>query len=184
MNQMRRKDREMKKEFALGIIDKSEYATLATVNEDGTPYCIPVSAARKGDTIYIHCAKTGTKVINIKHNSKVCMSFVGDVHVPVEFNDKSSVEDSDKLIKTRFTTEFESAVVFGTACEINDKDEKMLGLRLISEKYTPLDMPYFEAYVSKSIDITNVIRIDIDTITGKRKKFDKNGIEMKFGRVE
>ena len=38
---MRRKDREMPAEFAYSVIDRSPYGTLATLAEDGTPYCIP-----------------------------------------------------------------------------------------------------------------------------------------------
>ena len=37
---MRRKDREMDRDFALQVLDKCEYAVLATVNPDGTPYCL------------------------------------------------------------------------------------------------------------------------------------------------
>ncbi len=184
MNPMRRKDREMSIDFAYDVIDKSQFGTLATTDKDGNPYCIPISAVRKDDTIYFHCAKIGTKIDNIKNNSNVCMSFVGDVHVPVEFNANSHIEGNGRVSDTRFTTEYESAVVFGTASEVEDDDEKLLALRLISLKYTPDDMPYFDAYVSSSIKITNVVKVTIEHITGKRKKFDKSGIEMKFGRMK
>lgn len=184
MNPMRRKDREMSIDFAYDVIDKSQFGTLATTDKDGNPYCIPVSAVRKDDTIYFHCAKIGTKIDNIRNNSNVCMSFVGDVHVPVEFNVNSHSEGNGRVSATRFTTEYESAVVFGTASEVEDNDEKLLALRLISLKYTPDDIPYFDAYVSSSIKITNVVKVTIEHITGKRKKFDKSGIEMKFGRIE
>lgn len=184
MNPIRRKDREMSIDFAYGVIDKSQFGTLATTDKDGNPYCIPVSAVRKDDTIYFHCAKIGTKIDNIKNNPNVCMSFVGDVHVPVEFNVSSVSEGNGRVSDTRFTTEYESAVVFGTAAEVEDDDEKLLALRLIGWKYTPDDMPFFDAYVNSSIKITDVVRVNINHITGKRKKFDKSGIEMKFGRME
>jgi len=188
MNQMRRKDREMDKDFAYAVIDKAEFGTLATINEDGNPYCIPISIARKDDKIYLHSAKLGTKIENIMRNPKVCMSFVGDVHVPVELNDEkapmASEENIHKTLETRFTTEFESAVVFGTIIIVDDKNEKIEGLKLITEKYCPNDMPYFEAAINKSYNVTYVLRIDIEHITGKRKKFDKSGIEMKFKRME
>jgi nitroimidazol reductase NimA-like FMN-containing flavoprotein (pyridoxamine 5'-phosphate oxidase superfamily) len=183
---MRRKDREMDKDFAYSVIDKAVFGTLATVNEDGTPYCIPVSIARKDDKIYFHSAKSGTKIDNIKRNQTVCMSFVGNVHVPEELNDGSKQDntDSTKVFDTRFTTEFESAVVFGTISIVEDKNEKVMGLRLISEKYVPKDMPYFDKAVDVSYNVTYVLRLDIQHITGKRKKYDKEGIEMKWGRME
>lgn len=188
MNQMRRKDREMDKDFAYAVIDKAEFGTLATVNADGNPYCIPISIARKGDKIYLHSAKLGTKIENIMRNPKICMSFVGNVHVPVELNDdkspNSNEENIHKTLETRFTTEFESAVVFGTINIVDDKNEKIEGLRLITEKYSPNDMPYFDAAIDMSYNVTYVLRVDIEHVTGKRKKFDKNGIEMKFKRME
>lgn len=54
-----------------------------------------------------------------------------------------------------------------------------LGHRLICEKYVPGNMRYFADAISDSLARTCVIRVDIDKITGKREKFDGEGIEMK-----
>ena len=190
MREMRRKDRAMDKSFALSIIDKAEFGTLATTNEDGSPYCIPISFARQDDKIYLHSACQGAKVENIERNPKVCISFVGEVQVPPpspkEELDKAmeNPQTFGKYISNKFTTEFESALVFGTAHFVEDREEKILGLRLISEKYTPFYMPYFMDAVEASLRVTCVLRIDIENISGKRKKYDKDGIEMKWGRME
>ena len=45
-------------------------------------------------------------------------------------------------------------------------------------------MPYFMDAVEASLRVTCVLRIDIENISGKRKKYDKDGIEMKWGRME
>jgi hypothetical protein len=58
-----------------------------------------------------------------------------------------------------------------------------MALRLICEKYTPDSMPFFETAAAKSMKITGIVRVDIDEITGKRKKYDKDGKEMKWGRM-
>lgn len=180
MGNMRRKDREMDKSFALGIIDKAPFGTLATVNKDGTPYCIPISYVRYENTIYMHSAFQGTKIDNIKSNPKITMSFVGEVKVPFpNLESESSTKGSSV-----FTTEFESAVITGTASIIEDTEEKMLGLRLICEKYTPNNMRFFDEVVRSAINITCVMKIDIESITGKRKKYDVNGEEMKWGRMK
>ena len=84
----------------------------------------------------------------------------------------------------RFTTEFESAAFSGTACEVTDIQEKIKALRLICEKYTPDNMENFEDAIAKSLDRTAVWKIRIENLTGKRKKYDKSGEEMKFGRME
>jgi nitroimidazol reductase NimA-like FMN-containing flavoprotein (pyridoxamine 5'-phosphate oxidase superfamily)/ribosomal protein S18 acetylase RimI-like enzyme len=166
---MRRKDREMDVDFAYSVIDNAEYGTLATVNDDGYPYCIPLSYARQDDKIYFHSALQGLKIENLHRDSRVCMSFVGNVKVPPEYIDQ-------------FTTEFESAVIFGEANLVHAQDEKITALKLISEKYCPEQMESFVEAVESSLKITNIVRIDINHITAKRKKYDSSGKEMKWGR--
>ena len=75
---MRRRDREMPKEFALEIIDKCGYAVLSMIDQDA-PYAVPISVARDGDTVYFHCAKEGRKTDILRSYPRVCLVFVGDV---------------------------------------------------------------------------------------------------------
>lgn len=180
MKEMRRKDRKMDKNFACFIIDNADFGTLATINEDGSPYCIPISFARFNDKIYIHSAHQGSKMENIKRNPKICMSFIGNISIP--FPDEAS--SKGRHPSEVFTTEFESAVIFGTANIVEDDEEKILGLRLICKKYTPNNMGFFDDAIKDALKITSVIRIDIENVSGKRKKYDKEGIEMKWGRME
>lgn len=180
----------MDKDFAYSIVDKAEFATLATTDPDGNPYCVPISFARNGDIIYVHSAYKGAKIDNIKGNSCVCMSFVGDVNVPPPSSEEElarAMEDPKTFgdyMSNKFTTEFESAIVFGNAHIILDQAEKISGLRLIAEKYAPHYMPHFHAAIEASLKVTCVLRIDIREITGKRKKYDKDGVEMKWGRMK
>lgn len=153
---MRRKDREMDREFGLNLIDRCQYAVLATVNPDGTPYCIPVSAVRKDNAIYFHCAKEGQKTDNMRANSSVCLSFIGDV----------------KAMPERFTTSFESAVVKGTAKEITDKNEKIEALRLICLKYAADYMDNFESAIKRSLAVTAIWKIDINELTSKKRPYE------------
>ena len=62
---MRRKDREMNRDFGLMVIDKARFATLAMVTEAGKPYAIPVSPARVGDAVYIHSAQSGLHRVQV-----------------------------------------------------------------------------------------------------------------------
>ncbi len=165
---MRRKDREMPKEFAEYVADTCGYAVLATVNADGTPYCIPVSIARDGDNIYFHCAKEGQKIDNMKHQPEVCISCTGKI----------------QPLTNEFSLEYESAVIFGTAGEVLDDEEKIHALRLISQRYTPEYMYAFDEEIARSLSRTGVWKVHIKEITGKRKKYDSAGKEMKFGRME
>ena len=167
---MRRKDRQMPEEFALGVIDKCSFAQVAMTDEKGNPYCVPLTRLQKTEAAYIFFTARveGTKTDILKRNPKVYVSCVGDVTPATD----------------RFTTEFESAAFSGTACEVTDIQEKIKALRLICEKYTPDNMENFEDAITKSLDRTAVWKIRIENLTGKRKKYDKSGEEMKFGRME
>ena len=165
---MRRIDREMDRDFALMVVDKCEYATLAMIDTDGRPYCLPISIARDEDIIYFHSAKEGRKIDALRNDPNVCMSCVGDT----------------LRAKDKFTTEFESAILRGKASEVTEDEEKIHALRLICERHTPTNMHKFDTAIEKSLFRTGVWKIEIADITGKRKKYDKEGKEMKFGRMK
>lgn len=155
MRPMRRKDREMPRDFAEAVIDRCRFAVMATVNPDGTPYCVPLSAARDGEWLYFHCAREGHKIDNLKYQNRVCVSCVGDTSLPPD----------------NFTVAYESAAVFGTAEEVTEREEKIRVLRLICERYTPANMAAFDGEIRKALDATAVWRIHIDEVSGKRRVY-------------
>ncbi len=165
---MRRKDREMNERFALAVVDKCEYAVLSVTPLDQTPYCVPISIVRIEDAVYFHCARDGKKTDALRQNPRVCVACVGDTH---------RMEDE-------FSTEYESAILFGNASEVTDEAEKVSALRRLCERHTPLNMDAFDREIKRSLFKTAVWRITIDMISGKRKKYDENGKEIKSGRIE
>ena len=154
MRSVRRKDREIPREEALAVVDKCAFSTIATVSPDGTPYCIPLSMVRDGESLYFHSALEGHKIENLRHQSRVCISCVGNV----------------KPFPGAFSLEYESAVIKGDALEITDRKEKLHALRLISQRYTPDHMPAFDEYVETMIEKTMVWKIHIDEIIGKGRR--------------
>lgn len=165
---MRRKDREMDRDFALMVLDKCKYAVLAMADAQAGPYCVPVTIVRSGNTLYFHCALEGQKVEYLRRSGRICLTAVGDTRVPPD----------------AFTTEYESAVVLGAAVEVTDEGEKIEALRLLCARHVPTHMDAFEHEALPSLPRTGVWRIDMETVTGKRKKYDSDGKEMKFGRME
>ena len=150
---MRRKDREKDAAFALEVMRDCEYATLATTNPDGTPYCIPISPAVQGSTIYFHCALEGQKLTNINKNNSVCISAVRHT----------------KLLPEQFTTEYESAVAFGRCSIVTDDDEKTTALKLFCEKYAKNYMEQAVKKITRLLNDVCVCKIEIEKITGKAK---------------
>lgn len=165
---MRRKDREMPEEFALGVADKCEYAVLAMTNISNEPYCVPITIVRDKNTVYFHCAADGEKIDCLRHSPKVCLACVGNT----------------KRATDKFTTEFESAIIKGTACEVTEDAEKIHALQLLCLRHTPTNMAEFDEAVNKSLSRTAVWKIEISEITGKRKKYGSDGKELKFGKTE
>ena len=155
---MRRKDREKDTSFAFEIIRDCTYATLATTNLDGTPYCIPISPVLKDNTIYFHCALEGKKLVNIAHNNAVCISGVRQT----------------KLVPEKFTTEFESAIAFGHCVMVQDDAEKIMALRLICEKYAAENLDEFENAIKRSLTRTGIGKIEITNITGKANIYQQS----------
>lgn len=186
---MRRKDRKMSREFAMEIIDKSRYGVLSLVDEE-KPYGIPLSIVRDGEKLYFHSAMDGRKVKILENNPNVSVAFVGQTKIPENFTNEELDEmakDSSKavlFISSVFTTEFESAIVTGKVDLVKDKNEKIGAMKLICEKYTPTKMEYFNTAIKAGLVRTNVYKIEVEDITGKRKKYDQSGKEMKWERME
>ena len=175
---MRRKDREVNKEFGLKVIDNSIYGVISTVDDDNQPYGIPLSIARDGNTLYFHSAMSGRKVNMFNKNPNVSVVFVGETKVPEIYSN----DELDKILKDEskagilsskvFTTEFESAIAVGKVRLVEDEEERVRGLRLICEKYTPTKMAYFPMAVKAGLKVANVYSIEIEEIAAKRKKLD------------
>ena len=152
----------MDSKWALEIMRKAPYITVSFTRADGTAYGVPLSLASKGD-----------KLDAIAVNPEVCLSAVTKCQPTVGPKDGT------------FTLQYRSAIAFGKAELVTDTDEKILALRLISERFLPKHMDAFDEAIRRSIHRTAVVRITLSAPpTGKRKQYDKNGDEMKYGRME
>lgn len=164
----------MPSEWAMEVMDKAPYITVSMTEEDGTPYAVPLSLARTDDkTFYFHGAMEGKKLDIIRKTPKVWLSAVAACKPTVGPKDGS------------FTLEFKSAMAQGVAEIVTDEAEKVTALRAICQRFLPKHMDAFDASIARSLNRTAVVRITlIDSPTGKRKQYDKQGEEMKYGRME
>lgn len=151
---IRRQDRKKDEEFALKLVEECEYATLASISPDNTPYCIPVSPVLVDNYVYFHGAKEGHKVDNFNYNKNVCINCVGKT----------------KLIPEKFTTEYESAILFGEVEIVEDEKEKSDILIKICEKYAASNMKNAPKAIQASLHRTGIYKVKIKRITAKAKK--------------
>lgn len=171
---MRKESREMPADWALEIMRKAPYITVSFTRADGTAYGLPLSLASKDDeTWYFHCALEGEKLEAIKAHPEVCLSAVTKCAPTVGPKDGS------------FTLQFKSTIAFGKAEIVEDDAEKIEALRLICERFLPKHMDAFDTSIARSLARTAVVRIRLyEPPTGKRKEYDAQGEEMKYGRME
>ena len=149
---MRRKDRLVSEERAREIMEKAEYGIFITADGEGQPYGIAVSHVVERDKIYFHCAAdVGRKLDNIKANNKVCMNFTCNTFVDDE----------------NYTHRYESVVAEGVAAIVEDREEKYHALQLVAKKYAPRSFKDSDDYILPKMDITGVVRVDIETMSGK-----------------
>lgn len=153
---MRRSDRAQSREFSLALIDRCTHGVMALSTGEAVPYCLPLSFVRVGDDLYFHCARQGRKVDLMRRFPQVCVTFVGD--------DRPAF-----LAPAEYTTYFQSAIVTGTASEVNDPVEKTEALRALCQKVTPEYMGSFEAAIEKSLAVTAVWKVHMEGISGKAK---------------
>ena len=147
---MRRSDKALPNDAAVSLLQEGEYGVLSTVDSEGQPYGVPLNYAFDGERLYFHCALKGHKLDNIHTNDKVSFCVVGRT----------------KLLPAEFSTEYESVIVTGTASVV-EGEEKYQALVSLLEKYSAAFITEGRKYIEKLDSQTKVVRIDVDSMTGK-----------------
>lgn len=161
--------------WALEVMRRAPFITVSFTRPDGTAYGLPLSLATAGDDAvwYFHCATEGAKLAALAAHPEVCLSAV------------SRCLPTAGPLDGSFSLQYKSAVAFGRAALVDDAQEKARALRAICQRFLPAHMDAFERELARSIDRTTVVRIQLtEPPTGKRKQYDAQGEEMKWGRME
>ncbi|KLE15416.1 pyridoxamine 5'-phosphate oxidase family protein [Clostridium sp. C8] len=152
-NGIRRSDRKIDRLEAIQLLKKCEYGVLSTMNENGYPYGVPLSYIYTNDSIYFHSALEGHKLENLKNNDKVSFCVVGQTNV----------------LPDKFSTKYESVIIFGSAKEVFDDEKNVVLLELIN-KYSPDYIEKGKIYIKNAGSKTKVIKVNIDHISGKARR--------------
>lgn len=156
---VRRQDRLLDELRAIELLRTAEYGVMSMADTDGEPYAVPVNFVWDTESsIYIHCAPEGKKLRILAKNSKVQLCIIGRVN----------------LLPHKFTTEYESVIISGTARIGLNEDERKKALELILNKLSPNDKEVGMKYAEKSFHRTEIIRIDINNFSGKAKVVNDN----------
>ena len=151
--EIRRKERSIEEKDAIELLKNGEYGVLSMVGENGYGYGVPLSYVLMDNNIYFHCAVEGFKLDSIEKNNNVSFCVVGKTQVLPE----------------KFSTEYESAIAFGKAYEV-DVEEKERALFSIIQKYSPGYEESGMEYIKRAAHRTKVVKIAIEKVTGKARK--------------
>lgn len=153
MEKMRRSDRQMTDEKALKLLSEAVYGMLNTIGDDGYPYGVPVNHAVADGKIYFHCATEGKKLRNLNFSPKASFVVVGQ----------------NEVLAEKFSMSYESAMAFGTASEVTEKEAKIKALMLLVKKYSPDFEAAGDEYARRAVDKTRIYQIDIEHLSGKER---------------
>jgi nitroimidazol reductase NimA-like FMN-containing flavoprotein (pyridoxamine 5'-phosphate oxidase superfamily) len=151
---MRRKEREVTDPQKMQeIIKKSTICRLGLVN-NGEAYIVPVNFGYMNNSLYFHSALEGRKVDLLNKNKRVTFEIEGDYSI-------------DKAGKTGCDVKYQSIFGKGTADFIEDREEKIRGLKAIMRQCTGSEY----AFSLDKLSTVLVVRIDIDSMTCKQAGF-------------
>jgi len=153
---MRREDRKINTGEANDILKKGEYGVLSMCTTHNEGYGIPLHYVLDNDIIYFHCAVEGLKLDYLKANNQVSFCVVGDT----------------EIIPSMFGTFYESAIAFGRITEVEGV-EKREALMMLIEKYAATYSEEGKKYIDKSYDSVKVLKLSIQSVTGKARKINK-----------
>lgn len=148
---------EISEEEAKYFLKVAKVAHVATVDEDGFPYVIPLVYIYEEDKVYLHIGNIRESHFweNIKKNPKVCIevSEMGDLHPGKKYACQSA------LVYT-------SAVVFGTLSRIEDDERKAWFFDCLLEKYGNPEWS-FERKGYPILPKIELFEVQIEKLTGK-----------------
>lgn len=152
---IRRKEREIKDRNEIdGILKEGKVLNLA-LSDDNIPFVVPVFYVYDGKSIYFHSSKAGTKIGIMKKNSTVCFMVSLD----------NGYIEADAACD--FEAKHRTVTGLGKAVFVSDEAEKIKALDMIVALFTDKKFEYPKA----SLTGTEVIRIDIESVKGKKHGF-------------
>jgi nitroimidazol reductase NimA-like FMN-containing flavoprotein (pyridoxamine 5'-phosphate oxidase superfamily) len=142
------------REAAYRILDEGFLCHVGFV-ADGQPFVIPTSYGRKDDSLYIHGSAASRMLRHMKEGIPVCVTITlleGLVLARSIFNHSMN---------------YRSVVVLGKAMLVDDPEEKLEALHLISEHIIPGRWTDSRQPNERELKATSVLRLPIEEFSAK-----------------
>ena len=152
-------------EWIVNLLNRAGMCVLATA-VDGQPFTSTLLFAYdpQRHAIYLHTARHGRVWENLKLNPSVCLT----------------ASEMGRLLPAptalNFSVEYQSVVIFGTACLVENPAEAEQGLQIILDKYFPHLHPGqdYRPITENERNVTAVYRVDVEEWSGKRKAVEED----------
>jgi uncharacterized protein len=142
------------RETAYSILDEGFLCHVGFVVE-GQPFVIPTSYGRKDDALYIHGSAASRMLRNLKESPPVCITV--------------TLLDGLVLARSIFnhSMNYRSVVILGKATLVDQPQEKLEALHLLSEHIVPGRWSDVRQPNEKELKATSVLRVPIDEFSAK-----------------
>lgn len=156
--QNRMKTHPLSQDAIIDLLNRSAVGRIATTDEAGYPYVLPIHFIHWNDQIWFHGLPLGDKLDGIRR----------DPRIGFEVDEMMGLLDQDMTSPCNVNTVYESVIIKGQASLVTDLEVKAAVLQRIIAKYTPhlseLAVP------PGMVRGTAVVAIRIDQCTGKYYK--------------
>lgn len=136
------------------ILDAAPVAYVGFV-QDGQPVVVPMLHGREGETIYLHGARKARVIKLLERTEQACLNVTlvdGVVFARSAFNSSMN---------------YRSATVFGKPSLVEDYDEKVRCMRVISEHIMPGRWDELREPLEREVKMTGVIALEIEAASAK-----------------
>lgn len=122
---------------------------------DGQPYVVPTLYGRDGDVVYVHGSAASRMLRQLAGGLPACLTVT---HV-----------DGLVLARSAFhhSLNYRSVVVLGTATLVDDPDEELRALEVVSEQVVPGRWAHVRAPNPTELRATSVLRLPLDECSAK-----------------
>ena len=142
------------KETIYKIIDEAKYCHVAFTYQN-QPFIIPTIHARMNNSIIVHGAKGSRMLKHISAGNEICIAI--------------TLIDAFVLARSVFhhSMNYRSAVIFGKGKLVDNKNEKLEALRIITEHLIPGRWDDARKPDEKELNSTSLVAINIDEASAK-----------------
>ncbi|MEV6152920.1 pyridoxamine 5'-phosphate oxidase family protein [Nonomuraea sp. NPDC052129] len=124
---------------------------------DGHPMVLPTGYGRLGETLYLH-GSTGARSLRASEGTDVCVTVT---HL-----------DGIVLARSIFhhSVNYRSAIIYGRARLLTDPEERLAGLRAVSEQLAPGQWDYVREPSPKELAATAVLALSLEEASVKMRR--------------